>query len=349
MTIWIDLENSPHVPFFIPIIRELEARGIRVILTARDFAQTKQLILDARLDAKIIGAEAGDNPLRKTTMLLLRAVRLGLFLLTERIDLAVAHGSRGLLLASKILLVRTLILYDYEGANVKLFNKLASWIMTPDVIPESKLTSLGLSPAHSLRYHGLKEEVYIADYTPDPSFPSSLKLEQDKTIITVRPPSHTAHYKSAASFRLFHDIMLRLAERSDIQVIFTPRSERQSAEIKSSPWFRPEQMLVLDQPVNGLDLLYHSDLVIGGGGTMNREAAVLGVPVVSIFKGESGAVDEWLEQQGKLTNLSSAEESDRFVRKRDRTERIAANSSVKDEIIQTILDLAKGKASSSET
>jgi predicted glycosyltransferase len=147
--------------------------------------------------------------------------------------------------------------------------------------------------------------------------------------------------------------MLRLAERSDIQVIFTPRSERQSAEIKSSPWFRPEQMLVLDQPVNGLDLLYHSDLVIGGGGTMNREAAVLGVPVVSIFKGESGAVDEWLEQQGKLTNLSSAEEIDRFVRKRDRTGRIAANSSVKEKIIQTILDLAegqgaKGKASSSE-
>ncbi|HET6513412.1 MAG TPA: DUF354 domain-containing protein, partial [Candidatus Kapabacteria bacterium] len=191
MTIWIDLENSPHVPFFVPIIRELEARGIEVIITARDFAQTKQLVIDAGLNATFIGAEAGDKGLRKAAMLLLRAVRLSIFLISKRIDLAVAHGSRGLLLASKILLVRTLILYDYEGANVRLFNKLANWIMTPEIIPEEKLASLGLPIQRSLRYPGLKEEVYISEYTPDPSFASKLHLQQGKTIVTVRPPSHT--------------------------------------------------------------------------------------------------------------------------------------------------------------
>jgi uncharacterized protein len=340
MTIWIDLENSPHVPFFVPIIRELEARGVRVILTARDFAQTKQLIEDAGLDATIIGSEAGDNTLKKTTMLLLRAVRLGLFLLTERIDLAVAHGSRGLLLASKILLVRSLVLYDYEGANVRLFNKLANWVMTPEVIPEGKLAALGLPIQRSLRYPGLKEEVYVAEFIPDPSFASTQKLQLGKTIITVRPPSHTAHYKSDKSFQLFEGIMSRLAERDDVQVLITPRSERQSNEIRSRAWFS-EAISMLDKPVNGLDLLYHSDLVIGGGGTMNREAAVLGVPVISIFKGESGAVDEWLEHEGKLVNLSSAEEIDEFIRKRDRSENVTIDSAVKDEIVRTILELAQ--------
>ncbi len=338
-TIWIDLENSPHVPFFVPIIRELEARGIEVILTARDFAQTKQLVADAGLNATFIGAEAGDKGLRKAAMLLLRAVRLSIFLISKRIDLAVAHGSRGLLLASKILLVRTLILYDYEGANVRLFNKLANWIMTPAIIPENKLAALGLPRERLLRYQGLKEEVYVSEFTPDPSFVSTLHLQQGKTIITVRPPSHTAHYKSDQSFSLFEGIMSRLGARNDVQVLITPRSERQSSQVRSRPWFS-EKMTMLDKPVNGLDLLYHSDLVIGGGGTMNREAAVLGVPVVSIFKGESGAVDEWLEREGRLHNLASAEEIDNYITKRDRTESPDVNSSVKDEIIRTILERA---------
>src|SRR5687768_714399 len=116
MTIWIDLENSPHVPFFLPIIRKLEAGGVHVILTARDFAQTKQLVRDANLDATIIGREAGDNTLRKSAALLLRAIRLAVYLRGRKIDLAVAHGSRGLLLASRLLRIPSLILYDYEGA-----------------------------------------------------------------------------------------------------------------------------------------------------------------------------------------------------------------------------------------
>jgi hypothetical protein len=222
---------------------------------------------------------------------------------------------------------------------VRLFNKLANWVMTPEIIPEEKLAALGLPLQRSLRYPGLKEEVYVSDFTPDPSFASTLQLQQGKTIITVRPPSHTAHYKSDQSFKLFEGIMTRLAGRNDVQVLITPRSEKQSQEIKSRSWFR-ENMHVLDKPVSGLDLLYHSDLVIGGGGTMNREAAVLGVPVVSIFKGESGAVDEWLEKEGKLYNLAAPEEIDRCITKRDRTEAFSTDTDVKAEILRTILELA---------
>jgi uncharacterized protein len=134
--------------------------------------------------------------------------------------------------------------------------------------------------------------------------------------------------------------MLRLAAREDVQLIFSPRSVKQSAQIRSSSWFNERKMLILDKPVNGLDLLYHSDLVIGGGGTMNREAAVLGVPVISIFKGETGAVDEWLEREGKLVNLSTAQQVDAFVRKRDLNSGYSTNTAVRDEIVRTILQLA---------
>ncbi|HET6511186.1 MAG TPA: DUF354 domain-containing protein [Candidatus Kapabacteria bacterium] len=341
MTIWIDLENSPHVPFFAPIIRELRAKNVDVVITARDFAQTKQLVEDAGLDARIIGKEAGDNTIIKTAALLLRALRLAIYLRGRKIDLAVAHGSRGSLIASKLLRIPTLTLYDYEGANVRLFNRLADWVMTPAIIPDQKLATLGLPADRSLRYHGLKEEVYVSDYTPDPSFASQLKLDPSKIIVIVRPPSHTAHYKSDRSFALFSDIMTKLAARNDVAVIFTPRSIRQSDEIRTSTWFDADKMTILERPVNGLDLMGHSDLVIGGGGTMNREAAVLGVPVVSIFKGESGAVDEWLEREGKLHDLESAEEIDRFIRKRDSRKALMTDTSVRETILSTILRLAK--------
>ena len=42
--IWIDLDNSPHVPLFAPIIRHYRDSGVDVILTARDHSQTIELL-----------------------------------------------------------------------------------------------------------------------------------------------------------------------------------------------------------------------------------------------------------------------------------------------------------------
>jgi predicted glycosyltransferase len=51
--------------------------------------------------------------------------------------------------------------------------------------------------------------------------------------------------------------------------------------------------------------MWFSDLVISAGGTMNREAAALGIPVYSIFKGKSAAVDRYLAAIGKLVLLEN--------------------------------------------
>ena len=43
ISIWIDLENSPHVPFFVPIIKRLENEGYHILVTARGQSQTFEL------------------------------------------------------------------------------------------------------------------------------------------------------------------------------------------------------------------------------------------------------------------------------------------------------------------
>jgi uncharacterized protein len=50
-------------------------------------------------------------------------------------------------------------------------------------------------------------------------------------------------------------------------------------------------------------LIALSDLVISAGGTMNREAVALGVPVYTTFEGRLGAVDERLIAEGRLRKL----------------------------------------------
>jgi predicted glycosyltransferase len=67
-------------------------------------------------------------------------------------------------------------------------------------------------------------------------------------------------------------------------------------------------MIIPSSPVDGLNLIWFSDLVVSGGGTMNREAAALGVPVYSIFRGKLGAVDRYLAEQGRMTLIESAQE-----------------------------------------
>ena len=64
-------------------------------------------------------------------------------------------------------------------------------------------------------------------------------------------------------------------------------------------------MIIPEKPVDGLNLIWFSDLVISGGGTMNREAAALGVPVYSLFRGKIGAVDQYLAEKGRLILLES--------------------------------------------
>jgi predicted glycosyltransferase len=336
--IWIDLENSPHVPFFVPIILELERNGCEVILTARDFAQTRELVERAGLNARIIGGEWGNNTAIKTLGLLQRALRLAWMMRDRKISLAVGHGSRGLLLASKMLHILVLELYDYEGASVGLFNRLSNFVMTPEAIPFSTLEKLGLSKEKHLSYPGLKEDVYANSFQPDENIINELGLDPTCIIITIRPPSHTAHYRSEESFRLFDGIMRLIGDRDDVQIALLPRSSRAgSADLRGA-----KNIIIPSKAVDGMNLLYHSDLVISGGGTMNREAAALGIPTVTIFKGPMGAVDQWLIDEGKMIAIDRAEEIAPLLRKRDEIDS-QRSGIAKKVIVEAILNIANAK------
>ena len=76
MRIWIDLANSPHVPFFRALIPEFTGREHQVEITARDFAQTVELAAKAGMTPHVIGCHGGGSIAGKAGNLVGRAAAL---------------------------------------------------------------------------------------------------------------------------------------------------------------------------------------------------------------------------------------------------------------------------------
>ena len=301
--IWIDIDNSPHVPLFLPIIDELEKSGIDVILTARNMYQVCELLEFFGLHCKVIGGHWGKNNILKILNNCLRVGQLIPTIRKARPDLAISHGSRAQLLASKILGIPSIMMHDYEH-NFKTGFVEAEWVLMPDVIPDGVMTK---KSERILRYPGLKEDVYIPRFRPDPSVLSKLGISPDNLVVTLRPPATEAHYHSHESDVLFAETMRLLSSHPNVRAVTLPRNERQSRQLQME-WqelIASGCMVIPNSPVDGLNLMWFSDLVVSGGGTMNREAAALGVPVYSIFRGKIGAVDRYLAQQGRLTIIET--------------------------------------------
>jgi predicted glycosyltransferase len=304
--IWIDLDNSPHVPFFLPIIEELQKKGYRVILTARNSYQVCELLKFHHISCRVIGGHWGKNRALKIFGTLLRAAQLTPLFMGKKVDLAVSHGSRAQLLSSFVLGIPTLTIADYEF-TAKVGSLRSDWIFLPHFMPDSPAQT---AKKQVMKYPGLKEDVYVPRFRPDASLQRELGLSPSDLVVTVRPPATEAHYHNPEAEVLLDTALRMLVEQPNVRVILLPRNDRQAKALRKQwgKWIEAHKIIIPEQVVDGLNLIWFSDLVISGGGTMNREAAALGVPVYSIFRGRIGGVDAYLAKSGRLVLIENVEE-----------------------------------------
>ena len=336
MKIWIDLDNTPHVPFFRPIIEELKRRNHSVVLTARSAFQVCELADLFGLSYVKIGRHYGRNRLLKAFGLLWRSLQMLRFYVTERPALALSHGSRSQILLCNVLHVPNVMIMDYEHASTP-------WLVRPrwEIVPAA-LAGQSLHCRNSERistYDGIKEDVYAHEFRPDGRIVDELGLA-DAVVVTVRPPADEAHYHVAESEELFLHVMERLCAAPGVKIVLVPRNRGQLQRLQREHprWFTDAKVVVPSRPVDGLNLLWHSDLVVSGGGTMNREAAALGIPVYSVFRGPTGAVDRQLQREGRLVLLESVDDIDKrlSLAARNRQAGPARNSGAK--VLSQIVD-----------
>ncbi len=339
--IWIDMDNSPHVPFFKPIIDKLETEGYEVILTARDCFQVCDLADLYHLNYKKIGRHYGKNKIKKMIGLVIRALQLMPFVLKTKPDLAISHGSRAQMLLAWMLGIPTGLIMDYEFIKTFPFIRLDA-IIAPEAIGGETLSKYN---GRLHKYPGIKEHVYASNFKPDLSLRKDLGIEEDQVMVVVRPPANEAHYHNPRSEAYFEKIMDHLASQENTRVVILPRNERQEKFIRNR-WLLQLQkgiFIIPDRVFNGLNLIWNADLVISGGGTMNREAAALGVPVYSIFQGKMGGVDKYLSEQGRLMFLHTDEDfkNIRLTRRNISDTKPEDKSQTLNVIVQTIIALVE--------
>jgi uncharacterized protein len=304
--IWIDLDNSPHVPFFLPIIEELKKIGHTVLLTARNSYQVCELLRFHDITCRVIGGHWGRNRALKIAGTVLRAGQLLTLIAREKPDLAVSHGSRAQVLVSSALGIPSISIVDYEFTAHTGFLK-PDYIFLPQFIPNSVVHG---KKKEILKYPGIKEDVYVPRFRPDPSLKEELQLNPNDLVVTIRPPASEAHYHNPEADVILDTVLRWLTDQPEVQIILLPRNDRQAKIFQKEwgSWIENGKIKVPARVVDGLNLIWFSDLVISGGGTMNREAAALGIPVYSIFRGRIGAVDRYLTESGRLTLVEDAEE-----------------------------------------
>lgn len=304
-SIWIDLDNSPHVPFFRPVAEALRSAGVEVLLTARDAYNVRDLLRLHDMPCRIIGRHHGRRRVMKAAGLAVRTAQLLPFAFSQRPALAVSHGSRAQLLAARLAGIPTVVIADYEHVT---HVARPDVLIVPDVMPEA--VAARLAP-RVLRYPGIKEDVYAATLKPDPGIRAWLGLADNELLVTARPPATEAHYHHADGETIFEACIETLAAQPEVRIVLLPRNAAQHAAMAArfDALLSSKRALIPAQAVDGLNLVWHSDLVVSGGGTMNREAAALGVPVFSTFRGPTGAVDRYLVEQGRLVMLASPQEA----------------------------------------
>src|SRR5215216_6087084 len=141
MRVWVDLTNSPHVLVMRPLIERMRAAGHEVQVTARDFAQTLQLLERHRIDHTAIGHHRGGKLADKGLGLVQRSLALTRWARGRRFDVAMGHGSNDVTVAARLLGIPSATAFDYEWAKVQhsLNCRFARAVVVPDVIPTERL------------------------------------------------------------------------------------------------------------------------------------------------------------------------------------------------------------------
>ncbi|MFL5885724.1 MAG: DUF354 domain-containing protein [Thermoleophilaceae bacterium] len=302
MRVWVDLTNSPHVLVMRPLIEVMRADGHEVEVTAREFAQTLELLERFGMEHTAIGRHRGERLVPKAAGLVSRSLALARWARPRNFDVALGHGSNDITVAAKLLGIPSATAFDYEFATVQhsVNCRLARAVVVPDAIPPERLYRYG-ARGKIRAYPGLKEEYYLADFEPSTGVLDQLAIDRGAPLAVVRTPPDVSLYHRFEN-DLFSQVLERL--RADtVQAVVLARTPDQRADLQRLGGF-----VVPERAVDAQSLVAYADVVISAGGTMNREAVALGTPVYTTFEGRLGAVDEELLREGRLRKLSSPTE-----------------------------------------
>jgi predicted glycosyltransferase len=301
MKVWVDCTAAAHPLVLRPVIERLEAQGHEVFITTREYGQTIGILERLGLPYIAVGEHGGASRLGKAWALGSRSSRLARVVWQQAPQLAIGHGSVDLAVVSYCFRIPSVQMQDYEFARLQrqVAFRAARRVLAPESIPVERLAKIGAKGKKLVRYPGLKEEYYLADFEPDPAVLDELGLDRQKVLVVVRPPPETSEYHAPND--LYGATIRRLAAAEEAQAVVIPRTVEQGEAARA---LGAANLIVPERAIDAQSLIAYADLVVSAGGTMNREAVALGTPVFTTFTGRMGGVDEELIAEGRLQVLA---------------------------------------------
>lgn len=305
MKIWIDIVNTPHVRFFNGIIKKLRKDGHEVLITARDFSNIHDLLDIFGLEYTSIG-DHGVTLEEKLLSSTKRAYDLSKFISKEDIDIAITKHSIELPRVAFGLGIPNIFILDNEHAIAanKLTLPLTNKLIIPEIFDVWNTIKFGMNPNNIVQYNGTCEITHLEDFKYNEKILKTLNLDLDdnKKIILMRPePSLASYLHTDCTKSVLTPIVNELKDIANILVI--PRFKAQSTIFKDIP-----HVHVIKTPVDTFSLTKRADLLIGAGGTMNREAALLKTPVISCYPGKVLSVDKYYIEKGLMKRSTDLNE-----------------------------------------
>jgi len=336
MRVWVDFTASAHPLVFRPLVELLQAQGHEVEITARDYAQTLQLIESHGMRATVIGHHGGRSSLGKARQMRTRLKELRAWAKPREFDIALAHGSHELTMTARRLGIPSSTTFDYEWAWLQhqLGCRAATRVVVPDSIPRERLARYTAVPPKLQQYPGLKEEYYLADFEPDPSVLTEWSIDPARVFVVLRPPPDVSLYHRHSN-PLFPMTLEHLGRADDVHAFVIPRTDEQREFVES---LELPSVIVPQRAVDAQSLIALADLVVSAGGTMNREAAALGVPVYTTYGGRLGGVDEQLIRDGRLRPLTDPRALELEKRERHDDGRVRRNPQDMLDLLLSALD-----------
>jgi hypothetical protein len=275
-----------------------------VVLTARDNAQTAELARERWPSIAVIGGQSPKARAAKAATIAQRVDDLRRWARRVRPDVALSHNSYAQIVAARAARIPAVTAMDFEHqpANHLAF-RLARTVLLPEVLPAAALRRQGATSRKVVRYPGLKEELYIGDFEPDPEILEKLGIQgRPPAVVLIRTPPSRAVYHHFDN-PLFEDVLRAACDLPGAVCVALARHPEQAVAIDR---LGLSNCLVPRAAIDSRSLMYAADLMIGAGGTMTREAALIGIPTWTLFAGTAPAVDEWLVSQGSLRRLTDA-------------------------------------------
>lgn len=290
MRIWIDIKNAHEPLFFKSIIKNFKRHEFFV--SCREFAETVDLLRKYNIKSNVIGKRPEGNIIKRILGFYSRVIKL--YIKVAKFDVSLNHMSTWAVYTSKLRFKKNITIGDNDidhMLNKRMF-KYVDFLIIPKVVSKKKLIQDNMREEGIYLFDGYKEDIYVADFEPDPKFLLHLPF---KDFVTIRPESIQATYIPKGIVSIVPDLFKEFS-KENINVLFLPRYK---SDIYYANGF--SNVYIPPKPLNGLDICYYSKAVLTGAGTFAREAACIGSPAASFFPGkELLAVDQKMIEDGRV-------------------------------------------------